>query len=731
MRGLLLRTLLWSLPLLLFYTLWLDYSVRSQFEGKRWELPARVYAAPVELYPGKPIGVKQLQGALRQLGYRKQPGVHDPGTYLLERQRLQIHTRPFRFWDGEEPGRRIELRFDGMKVVAMDALDRGETVDIVRLDPLPIGSFFPAHGEDRQLVQLETLPTYLIDTLTVVEDRSFFDHVGINPLAILRAVVANIRAGRTVQGGSTLTQQLAKNLFLSRERTLVRKLREALITLILEYHYSKQEILQAYLNEVYLGQDQRRSINGIGMASHFYFGHDASQLSLSESALLVGMLKGPSRYNPRRYPQRAQQRRDMILDLLAQQGVITTQQAEQAQRQPLGVLSHVPSGQSLYPAFLDLVRTQILRDYRREDLTTAGLQIFTTLDPLAQQAAEWGLQRRIRELGAKRALQGAVVVVHPHSGEVEALVGGSDPRAAGFNRALHAVRPIGSLVKPALYLTALQQPQRYTLVTPLQDRPFQIKMSGQVWQPDNYDQRAHGEVLLYQSLSRSYNLSTARLGVALGVGSVATTLQRLGVEREIARYPSLFLGALELSPLEVAQLYQPIAAGGMHTPLRAIRGVLDQHGRELQRYPLHVEEVASAESVSLLQWALQQVVAEGTAKGLRQLLPDTLQVAGKTGTTDEMRDSWFAGFSGDRLAVVWMGRDDNQSAGLSGGSGALQVWGRMMSKLPNQPLSVRYPESVIEVQVDPHGRVLPEGCGGGRWIPFVQGSQPLVTVQCD
>ncbi len=731
LRWLVTRSLVIFVPLLLGYTAWLDWTVRAQFEGKRWELPARVYAAPVELYVGKPMGIGQLEGAVRQLGYRRQSGVGDSGSYQrVNRQQLRLHTRPFRFWDGAEAAVQVAVAFDGNRITRIDSLQVGQEVDIIRLDPLPIGSFFPAHGEDRQLVRLEELPDHLVQTLITVEDRAFFDHFGINPLAIARAVIANIRAGRMVQGGSTLTQQLAKNLFLTRERTLWRKVREALITLILELHYEKEEILEAYLNEVYFGQDQRRSIHGVGMASHFFFGHDASQLTLEESALLVGMLKGPSRYNPRRHPERAEQRRDLILNLLAEQGVVSEEDAAAAIRKPLRTLSHVPTGQSLYPAFLDLVRSQILRDYKREDLTTSGLQIFTTLNPLSQQAAEWGLQKRLKELGGKKGLQGAVVVVHPESGEVEAVVGGSNPRASGFNRALHAVRPIGSLVKPPLYLAALEQPQRYTLVSPLQDQPFQIRSGDKVWQPDNYDKEAHGEVLLYQALSHSYNLSTARLGVALGIGKVARTLERLGVEREIARYPSLFLGSLELSPLEVAQLYQPLAANGLYTPLRAIRGVVDHDGNPLNRYPLHVSEVAAPEAVSLLQWGMQEVVRNGTAQGMNKLLSPALEVAGKTGTTDELRDSWFAGFSGDRLAVVWMGRDDNRSAGLTGSTGALHVWGRMMSKLPNTPLRIRYPEAVEEVWVDESGNRLQESCNYGRWVPFIKDSEPLTEVQC-
>ncbi|MBT7308818.1 MAG: penicillin-binding protein 1B [Gammaproteobacteria bacterium] len=731
LRRLLLRSLLLILPLFLLYVGWLDWSVREQFDGKRWELPARVYAAPLELYVGKPITRTAVVDALRELGYSERSRVSRAGSYSNHREQLRLHSRPFQFWDGEEPAVVAELTFYDGKIDALRALDSGEPLEILRLDPLTIGNFFPANGEDRQLVQLDELPEILTQTLITVEDRAFYSHFGINPLAIARALLVNLRAGRMVQGGSTLTQQLAKNLFLSRERSLWRKFREALITLILESHYEKEVLLEAYLNEVYFGQDQQRSIHGVGMASQFFFGQDASQLNLAESALLVGMLKAPSRYNPRRHPERAKQRRDLVLNLLAEQGVISEEEARAARRLPLGVLKKKPFGRSRYPAFLELVRHQILRDYPRKDLTSAGLQIFTTLDPRVQRAAEEGLQQRIQELdGGSRDIQGAVVVIHPGSGEVEAVVGGREPRGTGFNRALNAIRPIGSLVKPALFLAALEQPERYTLVSPLADRPFQLRSGDTVWEPKNYDERSHGEVMLYQSLSHSYNLSTARLGAALGIGRVARTLQRLGVAREIPRYPSLFLGALELSPLEVAQLYQPLAGGGIQTPLRAIRGVVDFEGNPLHRYPLHVDEVATPESVVLLQWGLQEVVRNGTAKGLQQMVSADLGVAGKTGTTDGLRDSWFAGFSAERLAVVWMGRDDNQPAGMTGSSGALHVWGKLIAALPSRPLQLRYPEHVAEVWVDPEGRSLRAGCGGGRWIPFVKGSEPRVEVGC-
>ncbi len=728
-----LRLLLFTLlPLSLFYTLWLDFTVRDQFEGRRWELPARVYASPLELYGERAIRPDQIVSSLQQLGYRSRSGSEEEGSYYLSNNRITIHTRPFRFWDGVEPSRELKLSFRDGKISRITDLKSGDGVGVVRLDPLPIGSFYPLHGEDRILVQLDQLPDVLVRTLLTVEDRSFYDHFGISPLGIARALVANLRAGRAVQGGSTLTQQLAKNLFLTRQRTLWRKAREALITLILEFHYQKDEILEAYINEVYFGQDQRRAIHGVGMASHFFFGHDASQLTLAKSALLVGMLKGPSWYNPRKNPKRAMERRNMILDLMAQQGEISESEAAEARRTPLGILERPPSGRSHSPAFLDLVRRQILRDYAKEDLTSEGLQIFTTLDPLVQSAAERGLQQRIRELdrSGKEDLQGAVVVVRPDSGEVEAVVGGRDPRATGFNRAMNAVRQIGSLVKPALFLAALEQPERYTLVTKLRDRPFEVGQGENRWRPRNYDMRSHGDVPLYRALSHSYNISTARLGVELGIGRVANTLKRLGVERDIHRYPSLFLGALELTPLEVAQFYQPIAAGGVRSPLRSIRAVMGRNGEPLNRYPLRVEEVASSKAIALLQWGMEEVVRSGTARYLNTMLAQSIRVAGKTGTTNDLRDSWFAGFSGDRLAVVWMGRDDNKPAGLTGSSGALRAWGRVMSALPLEPLAAIYPEGVTKSWINPDGLKTIYGCSDAREIPFIEGSEPESTVQC-
>ncbi|MEJ2346075.1 MAG: penicillin-binding protein 1B [Gammaproteobacteria bacterium] len=740
-KSLLRRILMWGVPLAVLvaagYVFYLDYTIRSQFEGRRWELPARVYARPLELYPGMVLDPGNLVFELHLVRYRPVGRATEPGSYSRSADRFHIISRPFTFWDGKEPSHDVRLRVDGGVVTALTDARSGKALPLVRLDPALIASIYPSHNEDRILVRVSDVPQDLVKGLIAVEDRDFYHHHGINPRAIARALWANLRAGRTVQGGSTLTQQLVKNYFLSNRRTLWRKANEAVMALLLELHYDKREILESYLNEVYLGQDGKRSIHGFGLASQFYFQRPVQKLDLAQVALLVGLVKGPSYYDPRRHPHRALARRNLVLDVMAQQHVVSAAEADRAKHQPLGVTATAPSGVSPYPAFLDLVRRQLRRDYREEDLTSEGLQIFTTLDPTVQRDAEQGLEAQIRRLEhAHRlkagTLQGAIVVTHTDSGEVAAVVGGRDPRFAGFNRALDAVRQVGSLIKPAVYLAALSQPQRYTLATLLEDSPLQVRDGdGKVWAPHNYDRQYHGQVLLYRALAHSYNVPTARLGMNVGLGVVVDTLRRLGIRRPIKAYPSMLLGAVPLSPLEVSQMYQTLAAGGFRTPLRSIRAVLTADGAPLSRYPLTVKQVARPDSVFLLDTALEKVVEEGTGTGVHDFLPPDVTAAGKTGTTDDMRDSWFAGFTNDYLAVVWLGTDDNQPTGLTGSSGALRVWGRVMQSLRPRALSLTAPDDVVYAWIDP-GTGLPtrKDCEGAVQLPFIKGSVPEGEAPC-
>lgn len=730
-----LRVLLWLVLLAVAgFALTLDYRVRDAFEGKRFALPARVYARALELYPGAKVGAGALEDELRQLGFREGLSGMEPGRYDRSGERVEIVTRPFTFWDGAQQARRIHLQFHSDRIHAVETEGRPDATP-VRLEPRVIGGIYPAHNEDRVLVRLAEVPPFLIQALLAIEDRQYYSHIGIDPRGLARAFVSTV-SGRGVQGGSTLTQQLVKNFFLTPERTLTRKGTEILMALLLELHYGKDEILETYLNEIYLGQDRSRAIHGFGLAAQFYFGKDVGELTLAESALLVGMVKGPSIYDPHRHPARAIERRNLVLSEMKNQQRIGLEQYLAARAAAIEVHAKSGMGTTPHPAFLDLVRRQLQRDYRDDDLRSEGLRIFTTLDPRVQAVSERALSRRLAQLDRGRPgdspLEGAAVVASTEHGEVLALVGGRQPRYEGFNRALDARRPVGSLLKPAIFLTALARPGHYTLITPIDDSPFTWKSRGAPdWSPTNYDKAHHGSVPLRLVLAHSYNVASARLGTDLGIERVLTTVRQLGVGREFPAYASSLLGAVEFSPLEVAQMYQTVAAGGFRTPLRAIREVVSADGRPLSRYDLSIEQVASPPATYLLTRALQDVVREGTAKGLNQWLPASLAVAGKTGTTDELRDSWFAGFTGDRLAVVWVGYDDNRPARLTGASGAMTVWGELMKPLEHETLEPPVPDTIERVWIDPAtGLVADKSCEGAVELPFIKGSAPEQHAPC-
>jgi penicillin-binding protein 1B len=581
------------------FTLYLDLRVKSEFEGRRFALPARIYARPLELHVGLRIARDDVEDELRELGYATAPR-EAPGWYVRGDNQLEIGVRPFTFWDGAQPARRVRAVFQDGKVTSLTDAE-GRDVPLLRLEPLPIGGIYPAGNEDRLLVRLKDVPPSLVRQLIVTEDRNYYTHHGFDPRGLARAVMS-LGSGH-VQGGSTITQQLVKNFFLTPERTLTRKFTELLMAVLLEVHYGKDEILETYLNEIYLGQDRDRAIHGVGLAAQFYFGKDLAYLTPAETALLVAMVKGPAVYDPRRHPTRALERRNLVLRETRDQNAITLEEYVQARSAPLGVSARAGSGTSPYPAFVQLVQRQLRRDYDDAVLRSEGLRIFTTLDPRVQAAAERALTKRITQFDKDKrfgqpGLEGAVVVTNPQTGEVEAVVGGRDPRYRGYNRAVDAARPVGSLLKPAIYLTALAEPSRYTLITPLDDGPFVWKSRGAPdWEPANYDKKFHGMVPLRTALANSYNAAAARLGTELGVDRVLATVKRLGVERDLRPFASTLLGATEMSPLEIAQMYQTIAAGGFRTPVRSIREVTTQEGKPLSRYPISVEQAFPPEPI--------------------------------------------------------------------------------------------------------------------------------------
>ena len=716
------------------FTLYLDHRVRNEFEGRRFALPARIYARPLELHAGLRLAQPDLEDELRELGYRDSRSEAEAGWFARDGDRLEVALRPFVFWDGAQPAKRVRLAFEGGVLTELrDA--SGAEVGLVRLEPLAIGGIYPANNEDRVLVRLKDVPPHLVKALVATEDRQFYTHKGFDPRGLARAALS--LASDRVQGGSTITQQLVKNFFLTPERTVRRKVTELFMAVLLEMHYDKEEILETYLNEIYLGQDRDRAIHGVGLAAQYYFGKEVQHLNLAESALLVGIVKGPAFYDPHRHPQRALERRNLVLRETKELGAITLEQYAAARALDLGVNRRPGMGTSPYPAFVALVHRQLRRDYDEADLRSEGLRIFTTLDPRVQGAAERALTKRLAQFDKERrfgqpGLEGAIVVTDPQSGEVQALVGGRDARYRGYNRAIDATRPVGSLLKPAIYLTALAEPSRYTLLTPIDDGPFVWKSRGAPdWEPSNYDKKFHGVVPLRTALAQSYNAAAARLGTDLGLERVLANVRKLGIERDVKPFASALLGAVELSPLEVAQMYQTIASGGFRSPLRAIREVTTMEGRPLQRYPLAVEQAFPPEPMYLLAAAMQGVVREGTAQSLKNFLPAEISVAGKTGTTDEQRDAWFAGFTGDRLGVVWIGYDDNRAARLSGSTAALPVWGDMMSALAPEPLELAKPERIELVSIDPQSGLRGGmSCPGSQEVPFFQGSAPQQLAPC-
>ncbi len=721
-----------ALVLLAGVAVYLDALVQEKFSGKRWTIPATVYARPLELFTGQKLARDDFLTELDALGYRREKSVSGPGSMSVAANAVEMHTRGFQFYEGAEESQRIRVRFSGDFVAGLTRAN-GEALPVARLEPVTIGGLYPAHNEDRILIKLDQAPPYLVETLVAVEDREFFNHFGVSPKSIARAVWVNLTAGEVRQGGSTLTQQLVKNFYLTNERSLNRKATEAMMAVLLELHYDKNEILEAYLNEVFLGQDGRRAIHGFGLASQYFFGRPLKELDVQHVALLVGMVKGPTYYNPRRNPERALERRNLVLDLLAEQQVLTPEQASEARKAPLGVTPRGSLADSSYPAFLDLVKRQLREEYRDEDLTEEGLRVFTSFDPILQRKAETAMTETLKRLGkAAEGVEGAMLVTNPETGELQAMLGGRQPGFAGFNRALDASRPIGSLIKPAIYLAALEKPSQYTLTSLLEDEPFSVKgADGQVWRPQNYGRTAHGTVYLYQALANSYNLSTARLGLDLGVPHVLKTLERLGASPQWPAYPSMLLGAGGLRPIEVAGMYQTLANGGFNTPLRGIRSVVAADGEPLSRYPFKIEQRFDGGAIYLTQYAMQRAMLEGTGRSAYNYVPKSLALAGKTGTTNDSRDSWFAGFSQDLLAVVWLGRDDNGKTSLTGATGALQVWSDFMRRADPLPLQPALPENIEMAWVDSQtGQGTSENCPNAVQIPYIRGSEPALGPGC-
>jgi len=716
----------------------IERQVTAKWEGRKWNVPSRIYSDAYLLHPGRRFDPADFQARLERLGYLEQAGgVDEPGEYAKGDGRWLVYLHAFSYPDGSNPAYPVRIETGGGAISRVTQARTGKTLDTAALEPEVIGVIFDQHMEDRTPIELPEIPPYVVEAILAVEDSRYYGHPGLDPIRIVGALLANLKAGRTEQGGSTITQQLVKNYYLTAERTYRRKLIEAPMAMILELKYSKDDILEAYLNEIYLGQRGASSIMGIEEASQYYFGKSVREIDLAQAAVLAGLIRDPGRYNPHRYPDRAKARRDLVLKLMHDQDRLTDDQYANARGEALLVRDEVKRFNDA-PHFVDFVLRELADRYPRRLLQSEGLRIFTTLDMEYQIAAEKALIEGLDHLEegyprlAKREgeLEGAVVALDPQTGFVRAMVGGRDYQSSQFNRAEQAHRQPGSTFKPFVYLTAFLTPGRWSPATLIDDMPFEVVSGGQTWSPDNYDGSVHGNVTLRTALTNSMNIATSRLALDVGLNRVTRTAHEAGIESRLQAVPSLALGAFEVTPLELASAYSTLANGGIRTAPLSILSAVDEDGQVVQHRQVKMDRVLPADAVYLVNDMLQDVFDYGTARRARALGYGG-NAAGKTGTTNSTRDAWFVGYTPELVALVWVGYDDNAPIGLYGDSAALPIWVDFMKRSGYGDRSPEFPapRNVVLVEIDPAtGLLAAPGCPTTRYEAFVSGTEP--TEEC-
>jgi penicillin-binding protein 1B len=711
----------------------------SRFEVRRLSLPTRVYADYLPLQPDMPLYPDDLLEKLDRLGYRSSQTLAQAGDYVAGRNEIDLFTRAFTHPTGNYPSQRVHLTFrrDGIESVS---------VGNAALEPELLTSILSEQLENRRPVTLNQVPQSLQDAIVVTEDSRFWHHPGVDPIGIFRAFFRNVRAGGVAEGGSTLTQQLVKNYYLTPERSMRRKVTEAFMAVILDAKYSKQEILEAYLNDIYLGRNRSISIVGVGEAGRFYFGKPASEINVAESALLAGMIKSPNNYSPFNRPDLAMQRRSTVLGLMLRARKIDDAAYRKAMTAPLPRKPfRQRSGLSSMPYYVDRVLQEMARDYGIKDVKGRGLQIYTAIDLNAQDAAArtldnglTALERNNRRLRrAATPLQGVIINVDVQSGEIRALVGGRNYDFNQFDRALNAKRQIGSLIKPFVYLTAFEPSLSGKTITPatlVSDSRFVLKRRFAAdWSPRNYEDVYHGTVTVREALEQSMNSASVRIGLATGIPNVIRTMKTLGIVSEIDDNPAMLLGAVDISPIEMADAYTTIARIGSRVPLRTIRFVTDDRGRVVAGgEEVKAVQVYPARDAFVLVNVMKGVVDRGTGAGVRSLGFHNV-AAGKTGTTNDKRDAWFIGFTPKMLTLTWLGFDDNTPVGLSGGQGAAPMWARYMEAIAGKARDADWaaPPGITYVEDDEtSGGLATPFCPPNTIVrdAFKEGTQP--TVLC-
>lgn len=724
----------------------LDRVVRARFEGRLFTVPSRVYSAPTMLSAGLDVGTIGLRETLRRLGYRESSGggIGTPGTTDWSAERILIHLRGFEHPTRAEPARRIELQLERGDIDAIQDLETGRELAVALLEPETVGAYYGPEHEQRELVRVGAVPRHLIDAVLAVEDQRFEEHAGIDWVRVLGAAWANVRAGTIQQGGSTLTQQLVKNFFLTPDRTLRRKIQEAAMSVLVEARYEKSKILEAYLNEIYLGQRGSTSIHGVGEASRFYFGKPVHLLRIEDSALLAALIRNPGGVNPFKHPEAARRRRDLVLDLMHEQGRIDDAAHAAARAAPLD-LTDAASEPRDTRYFLDALRAQLPEVYDRQVLATAGLRIFSTLDVRLQRAAARAvseglaaLEKRFPELkpqGTTReerrrsTLQACLVALRPQTGEVLALVGGRDYGASQFDRCTQARRPAGSSFKPFVYAAALEADGGapvITLASILDDSPLALRAGGGSWRPVNYDRQFHGAVSVRQAIERSYNVATARLGHEVGIDRVVDLARRVGITSPLHPYPALALGAADVTPIEMARGYATLANAGVRPEVLLFEDVADERGETIERRRVESVRALDPGTAFLTVSLLEGVVDRGTARAVRAA-GFVGPIAGKTGTSDDSKDLWFAGFTPDLVAVVWVGFDEPRRMRHAAASIALPIWQRFLKDVTGGRVAGSFPRppSVRVAEIDPAtGALALDGCPRRQPEFFLAGTEP-------
>lgn len=725
-----------------WYIKHLESVVTAKFEGQKWKFPSKIYSDTHLLYPGMATSVTDLEAKLRRLGYRSAATVRAKGEYRIVKRDgiLELYLHDFLYPGGPFRGFPARLVWQGNTLVRIERTDSDEELFSLELEPELITGLYDRIWEERRVVPLSEVPPLLVKTILAVEDERFYRHRGVDPLAILRAAWVNLTSGGIVQGGSTLTQQLMKNFFLGDERTLQRKFKEALMALIAERKYTKGEILENYLNEIYLGQRGAQGIFGVWEGARFYFSKELPDLTVGEIALLAGLIRAPNRYSPYRSVEAATRRRNVVLAKMLESGLISRSQYERAVKEKIQARELIKVLNDA-PFFVDYLRKELAEQYSNEVLTAEGLSIFTSLDlqlqKIAESALATGLKRLeetypfLRRRGTDDHLDGAIVVIKPQTGEIKAMVGGRDYQKSQFNRVAQAKRQPGSVFKPFVYLAALMYGsedglRKFTPVTLVEDSPFTWSYEGQEWQPDNYKGEYLGTVTLRRALERSLNSATARVAREVGIRHIREVAYRLGIQSSLPALPSLALGAVEVTPLEVARAFATLANSGVRTQPLAVKQVVAHNGQLLERRDVQVRKVITPQMAFLVNHMMKGVLDRGTGAGARAM-GFTRPAAGKTGTTNDTKDAWFVGYTPDLLAVVWVGFDNQSKLGLSGAQAALPIWADFMKRATaGMPVTDFVPPpGVVLVDVDPlSGQRATPNCPQVITEAFLEGDEP-------